>query len=150
MASSISPVVSETMERLSAKPGVTAALAIDRASSSLLQFKGDITALLLHIPVVDASAAAGRTPTTTGTVSGTAPGTAASSAEPGLSSAAGDGINEFARMIWKYVNSTGQLVQDMDVEDDLKLLRLRTKKHELVIVPDSKFIFVVVHDVKST
>lgn len=100
------------MERLSAKPGVTATLAIDRASSSLLQFKGDITALLLHIPGVDASGAAGRTPTTTGTVSGTAP----SAAEPGLSSAAGDGINEFARMVWKYVNSTGQLVQDMDVE----------------------------------
>jgi len=35
-------------------------------------------------------------------------------------------------------------------QDDLKLLRLRTRKHELVIVPDAKFIFVVVHDVPSS
>jgi len=31
-------------------------------------------------------------------------------------------------------------------QDDVKLLRLRTKKHELVIVPDAKYIFIVVHD----
>jgi dynein light chain roadblock-type len=28
----------------------------------------------------------------------------------------------------------------------VKLLRLRTKKHELVIVPDVKYILVVVHE----
>ncbi|KAJ5053724.1 uncharacterized protein L3040_000015 [Drepanopeziza brunnea f. sp. 'multigermtubi'] len=55
----------------------------------------------------------------------------------------------FAKMVWGYVNSTGELVHDMDSEDDVKLLRLRTKKHELVIVPDPKYIFVVVHDVPS-
>lgn len=78
-----------------------------------------------------------------------------------------DGVEEFATMISKFVHSAGGLVQDLDTEvrtqwlkldsfhrriqankwqDDVKLLRLRTKKHELVIVPDSKYIFVVVHD----
>lgn len=31
-------------------------------------------------------------------------------------------------------------------KDELKLLRLRTKKQELVIVPDSKYLLIVVHD----
>jgi len=31
----------------------------------------------------------------------------------------------------------------------MKLLRVRTKKHEIVIVPDPKFIFVVVHEVSA-
>ena len=35
------------------------------------------------------------------------------------------------------------------IQDELKLLRVRTKKHEIVIVPDAKFIFVVVHEISA-
>jgi dynein light chain roadblock-type len=31
-------------------------------------------------------------------------------------------------------------------QDGLKLLRLRTKKQEIVIVPDTKYLLTVVHD----
>ena len=31
-------------------------------------------------------------------------------------------------------------------QDELKLLRLRTKKQEIVIVPDPKYLLTVVHD----
>ena len=31
-------------------------------------------------------------------------------------------------------------------KDELKLLRLRTKKQELVVVPETKYILVVIHD----
>lgn len=31
-------------------------------------------------------------------------------------------------------------------DDDLRLLRVRTRKGELVVVPDGRFILVVVHD----
>lgn len=31
-------------------------------------------------------------------------------------------------------------------QDELKLLRLRTKKQELVIVPDARYLMIVVHD----
>ncbi|KAK2744138.1 hypothetical protein FQN57_004398 [Myotisia sp. PD_48] len=34
-------------------------------------------------------------------------------------------------------------------DDDLKLLRLRTKIHEIIIIPDRKFLLCVVHDVSS-
>lgn len=35
-------------------------------------------------------------------------------------------------------------------QDEVKLLRLRTKKNELVIVPDTKYILIVVHDTAAT
>ncbi|GJC82894.1 hypothetical protein ColLi_05732 [Colletotrichum liriopes] len=38
------------------------------------------------------------------------------------------------------------LSADYGDQDELKLLRLRTKKQELVIVPDPKYLLIVVHD----
>ncbi|KAH8154265.1 uncharacterized protein LAJ45_02033 [Morchella importuna] len=55
-------------------------------------------------------------------------------------------IGEYAGMVWKFVKSAEEMVGGMDDEDDLKLLRVRTKRHELVIVPDPRFILVVFHD----
>lgn len=74
---------------------------------------------------------------------------------------------EVARMVWSFMEAAGALVEDMDADDEVKLLRLRTKRNELVIVPgkmdclrdrssiaasltprdaDPKFILVVIHD----
>ena len=35
---------------------------------------------------------------------------------------------------------------DRDEEDEVKLLRMRTRKHEIVVVPDRKYLLCVVHD----
>lgn len=35
---------------------------------------------------------------------------------------------------------------DRDEDDEVKLLRMRTKKHEIVVVPDKKYLLCVVHD----
>ncbi|KAF8853160.1 hypothetical protein BDZ45DRAFT_658388 [Acephala macrosclerotiorum] len=155
MAASPSPMVADTMERLSSKAGVLATLAIDRTSSTLLSFKGTLSTLLVSsqgtASAPNANSVAVRSPTTTGPASTITAASNGNSVGDAVSiSSAEQGIDEFVRMIWGYVNTTGQLVADMDPDDDLKLLRLRTKKHELVIFPDSKFIFVVVHDVKSS
>lgn len=32
------------------------------------------------------------------------------------------------------------------LQDELKLLRVRTKKQELVIVPDTKYLLIVIHE----
>lgn len=37
-------------------------------------------------------------------------------------------------------------VGDREEEDEVKLLRMRTRKHEIVVVPDRKFLLCVVHD----
>lgn len=45
------------------------------------------------------------------------------------------------------VNASGDRQgQGENAGDDVKLLRVRTKKGELVIVPEGRFILVVVHD----
>ena len=65
-------------------------------------------------------------------------------------------------MVWSFLTAAGSLVDDLDEEDEVKLLRVRTKKIELVIVPgmfsgdyhsrapanietDPKFILVAIH-----
>lgn len=115
--------VSETMARLSGKAGVKATMVLDRSLNTVLQTSGSFSSFrALETPRNSAS----------------------TSAENGTVKE--DGVEEFAAMVWTFVNSAGGLVRDLDAEDDVKLLRLRTKKHELVIVPDAKYIFIVVHD----
>lgn len=43
-----------------------------------------------------------------------------------------------ARMVWAFVGAAGGLVTGLDPEDEVKLLRLRTKKQEFVIVPGER------------
>lgn len=38
---------------------------------------------------------------------------------------------------------------EREEDDELKLLRLRTKIHEIIIIPDRKFLLCVVHDLLS-
>jgi hypothetical protein len=38
-------------------------------------------------------------------------------------------------MVWNFLGAAGTLVDGLDKDDEVKLLRLRTKKNELVIVP---------------
>jgi hypothetical protein len=65
-------------------------------------------------------------------------------------------------VVWSFLTAAGSLVDELDKDDEVKLLRLRTKKNELVIVPgrfftrlmvglmlmspDPKFILVAIHD----
>jgi dynein light chain roadblock-type len=48
-----------------------------------------------------------------------------------------DAAAEIARTVWKFVKATEGLVSDMDGsgEDELKLLRVRTRRNEVVVVP---------------
>lgn len=42
---------------------------------------------------------------------------------------------DVASMVWSFLSAAGALVDGLDKDDEVKLLRLRTKKNELVIVP---------------
>ncbi|EZF74026.1 hypothetical protein H105_04153 [Trichophyton soudanense CBS 452.61] len=43
-----------------------------------------------------------------------------------------------------------QTPPEREEDDELKLLRLRTKIHEIIIIPDRKYLLCVVHDVSAT
>ncbi|KAF4589574.1 dynein light chain-related protein [Ophiocordyceps camponoti-floridani] len=118
----------EKLSRLSNKPGVRASVVLDRASGAILKTSGDVSAL--------------------GTAKSRDAATAASFTNevPVAEESEAKGVEDFASLVWNFVNMSGQLVQDIDNEDELRLLRLRTKKQEIVIVPDTKYLLTVIHD----
>ncbi|KAK5663190.1 hypothetical protein OQA88_6607 [Cercophora sp. LCS_1] len=141
----------ETLGRLSKKPGVTATIVLDRASGAILKTSGQVSSTRKARSLSSALPSQ-----TTGSFSSDA-GTGTSSQD--------QGVEELGSMVWNFVATAGSLVQELDTEvntteaphrgkgqqltraqDELKLLRLRTKKQELVIVPDTKYLLIVVHD----
>ncbi|KAG6132183.1 hypothetical protein E4U38_003529 [Claviceps purpurea] len=121
----------EKLGRLATKPGVRAGIVLDRASGAIIKTSGELSAL---------RTAKARDAATAASFSNEAPTAEASESQ---------GVEDFAAMIWNYVNASAHLVQDMDKEDALRLLRLRTKRQEIVIVPDAKYILTVIHDTPS-
>ncbi|KAF6838875.1 hypothetical protein CPLU01_02145, partial [Colletotrichum plurivorum] len=131
-----SDALDETLSRLSKKPGVKAVVILDRATGAILRTTGQLSFNATALP-------------SSGSFSGE--GAAAQQQQQQQQNGESDGeqpqgLEDFAAKVWNWVNASGTLVLDLDVEDELKLLRLRTKKQELVIVPDPKYLLIVVHD----
>lgn len=88
----------EKLGRLSRKPGVKASIVLDRATGSILKTSGEISALQNSKSRSESAAAS------------------FSNEAPAAEESESKGVEEFASMIWNYVNSSGQLVQDLDTE----------------------------------
>lgn len=93
----------EKLARLTKKPGVKASIVLDRASGSILKTSGDASVF---------TTTKSRNATTAATFSNEA-GAADESESKGL--------EDYAAMIWNFVNSSGQLVQDIDTEVGLSM-----------------------------
>ncbi|KAK0655998.1 hypothetical protein B0T16DRAFT_424666 [Cercophora newfieldiana] len=126
----------ETLGRLSKKPGVKATIVLDRASGAILKTSGQVSA----VRKINSTSSSLPTQTT-----GSFSSDAATNTTAGPSTQE-QGFQELAAIVWNFIGTAGGLVQQLDTEDELKLLRLRTKKQELVIVPDVKYLLIVVHD----
>ena len=85
----------ESLDRISKKAGVKAALVVDRATGSLLKTSGQVSALR--------PAKSSQSPTA-----------ATFPAEQGEGEA--KGVEEYARLVWGWVNASGELVSDLDTE----------------------------------
>ncbi|KAL7621097.1 hypothetical protein AAE478_008410 [Parahypoxylon ruwenzoriense] len=146
MAEKSSPAVNNTesieeaLHRLSKKPGVKAWLMLDRANGSVLKTNGQIASVRpARSSSSSASASANnQLPSPTGGSFSTDVGANTDNET--------QAAQELAGMVWGFLSTAGSLVDEIDNEDELKLLRLRTKKQELVIVPEPKYLLVVVHD----
>jgi len=55
-------------------------------------------------------------------------------------------VKKYADAVRKIVNNSKEAVLGLDGEDAVRFLRLRTKKYELMITPEDKYILVVFHD----
>lgn len=119
---------SALLARLASRPGVKSTLVLSRDTGAIVRSTGLLTAEdeSEQAPLAQVN----------GTTDGDAP------KRKGTRSA-----NEVATLVMKYVEACTGLVDELNGEDDeMKLVRLRTKKNELVIVPDAKYFLVVVHD----
>jgi len=113
------------LTRLSQKPGVQSTLILSRETGAIVRTSGLISKSDSVNPnsTLPASAADETLDTyTNGTRSG------------GLQNA-----EDIARLVLKFVADASTMVDSLDHEDELRLLRLRTKKSELVIVPSEYF-----------
>ncbi|KAI0476141.1 hypothetical protein GGR56DRAFT_641371 [Xylariaceae sp. FL0804] len=128
----------EALHRLSKKPGVRAWLMLDRSDGAVLKTNGQIAAVRPPRSAASAGGGGNALPTPTGGSFSTD----VSANTNNETSAA----QELASMVWAFLSTAGSLVEEMDTEDELKLLRLRTKKQEFVIVPEPKYLLVVIHD----
>ena len=107
---SSSTSVAETMARLSSKSGVTATIAIERTTSTVLQSTGTLGNMF-------ASSASASIVAPGQTAPATSPSTERDGPVLGTSDSGEEqSFKDFAKMVWNYVNATGQLVHDMDAE----------------------------------
>ncbi|KAF2263409.1 hypothetical protein CC78DRAFT_534016 [Lojkania enalia] len=119
------------LTRLSQKPGVQSTLVLARDTGAILRTSGLISKSTSANPNSTLPASSEATPDHYNN----------GRKESGIHSA-----EDVASMTWSFLNAAGTLVDGLDKEDEVKLLRLRTKKNELVIVPDARFILVAIHD----
>ncbi|KAL2161253.1 hypothetical protein VTH06DRAFT_8473 [Thermothelomyces fergusii] len=131
-----SDVLEETLGRLSKKPGVRATIVLDRASGAILKTSGQVGSIRMTKP------SSTSTPVP-------ASGSFNNNEDDGNGAKHDQGAEELASMIWNFVSTAGDLVHELDTEDELKLLRLRTKKQEFVIVPDAKYLLIAVHETSA-
>ncbi|KAK0257779.1 hypothetical protein B0A54_10825 [Friedmanniomyces endolithicus] len=135
------------LARLSQRPGVQSTLILSRETGAIVRSSGLITAEELEQENMAAAATASATgapPTTNsvGETNGTDSGDANSTRKKGTRNA-----EDVARMVWEHVKCVGALVEELNgSHDEVKLLRVRTKRNEVVVVPDAKFLAVVIHD----
>lgn len=136
------------LTRLSQKPGVQSTLILSRENGTIIRTSGLISNTSSASP--NSTLPASNDPANDSYASGRK--------ESGIHSA-----EDVASMVWSFLTAAGTLVNELDEEDEVKLLRLRTKKNELVIVPgtfsrtslrspfadeqvDPRFILVAIHD----
>ncbi|KAF2036309.1 hypothetical protein EK21DRAFT_96250 [Setomelanomma holmii] len=119
------------LTRISQKPGVQSTLVLSRASGAILRTSGLI------------SKSSSPNPNSTLPASGDSTSDAYGNGrkDSGIQSA-----EDVASSVWSFLRAAGSLVDDIDKDDEVKLLRLRTKKKELFIIPDGQFILVAIHD----
>jgi dynein light chain roadblock-type len=111
------------LTRLSQKPGVQSTLILSRETGAIVRTSGLI------------SKSSSPNPNSTLPASSEATGDNYTNGrkESGIHSA-----EDVASLVWSFLKAAGSLVDELDKEDEVKLLRLRTKKNELVIVPGTK------------
>jgi len=134
------------LTRLASKPGVQSTLILSKVDGSIIQTSGFISEpptapppkMLRAATNGEALPNSGSSVGLTDDEMGVADRSNIYDEERAGGSTGMDSAEAMARMVWAFVEAAGGLVAGMDPEDEVKLLRLRTKKQEIVIVPGER------------
>lgn len=125
----------ENLSRLASKPGVQSTLILSKSDGSIIRSTGLL--------------ASSRSPSTSSQDSPVSKETKQNGSEEGADATrggaeySGDGnveakgntAEEVARMVFAFVAGAKAFTEGMDKSDEVRLLRLRTRRNEIVIVP---------------
>jgi dynein light chain roadblock-type len=56
---------------------------------------------------------------------------------------------QYAALIHQLTSKARSVVRDLDPTDDLTFLRIRSKKHEIMVAPDNEFTLICVQNAES-
>ena len=113
------------LARLSARPGVQSTLILSRTTGAIVRSSGLIT---------DSD--------TSESDSSTNPANGNATKKTGTRNA-----DEVAHLVWTFVQAAGHMVEELNGEgDEAKLVRLRTRRCEVVVVAEGGYLLVVVHE----
>ncbi|KAJ5742798.1 uncharacterized protein N7511_011199 [Penicillium nucicola] len=149
--------VTALLSHLTSRPGVQSTLILSRKDGSIIQSTGQLAA------PTSLENSSSRPPISSPSEPNplSAQSTDSSPASPALA-CFGTGVS-LARPAFGESPATGEATQEYGVgkgpreedrdgdagreeDDEVKLLRMRTRKHEIVVVPDRKYLLCVVHD----
>lgn len=135
----------ENLSRLASKPGVQSTLVLSKADGSIIKSTG-----LLATPAEKVPSESSTTRKSAGEENSAMSSTALNGGDHFLESGAGEDRSKtaehIARLVFTFLSAANEFAEGIEKEDDTKLLRMRTRKNEIVIVPDAKFVLVVIHD----
>ncbi|GMH78083.1 hypothetical protein TrVE_jg10404 [Triparma verrucosa] len=57
-----------------------------------------------------------------------------------------DETEQYSALISQLASKASSVTRTLDAEDDLTFLRIRSKKHEIMVAPDKEFLLIVVQD----
>lgn len=108
------------LARLSQRPGVQSTLILSRDTGAIVRSSGLLTA------EEDGDSEAAR-PTSSDATNGT---------DGEVKKKGTRRAEDVARLVWRYMQSAASMIEELNGEaDEAKLLRVRTKKNELIIMP---------------
>jgi len=55
-------------------------------------------------------------------------------------------LHQYSQQVSLLLTQTRAIIKDLDSGDDLSFMRMRTKKHELLIAPGGDYVLVVIQD----
>jgi len=119
------------LARMAAKPGVQSTFILSRADGAILR-ADNISALQKRRRADSSSNTADALQEKSGRPHSLSVSNGDGDKEADKSSKSGE---EVARIVWRFMKATEGTIEELDDEDEVRLLRVRTKKNEIVIVP---------------